>query len=149
MPAPAFANYDLAFATEFLRGRALVTAAKATMNDVANAVEIQRFDLVAAGGALGGTRGGFIRRLIATPRATIAATRLFILSTIDGASYDLRGYAALAAFDSTLATPVVPADFGATETTPWRMAGGERFYACSPVALAGGIVFEAEGDGFA
>ena len=153
MPAPAFSSVDLAFPTEFLRARAVVTAAAAgmtpTLAALGGAVEILRYDLVAAGGPIGGMRGGFIKSLTAQPRATVAASRLFLFASIDGgADLDFRGVAAMAAFDTTLTTAYTPADFGFTESSPRRVAAGERWWAASAVALTGGIAFEAEGDGF-
>ena len=150
MPAPAFSNQDMPFPTEFLRGKAVVVAAKTTFADLANAVEIQRFDLIAAGGPLGGTRGGFIKSLTAQPRATLAACRVFLVSSLDGgATIDFRGVAPMAAYDSTLTTAYTPADFGFSEGVPRRLAAGERWWAACAAALAAGVLFQAEGDGYA
>ena len=149
MPAPRFATYDAAWPTQFLRGKAVVSAAKTTFADLANAVEILRYDIVAAGGPLGGAQGGLIKRATGLARATFGGGRLLLFSSLDnGATIDQRGVAALAAYDTSQSTAVTPADFGATETVPFRVAAGERWWAATAVALAGGIIVQVEGDGF-
>ena len=152
MPAPAFSNFDLAFPTEFLRAKGVVAAAMASMAPTLaapnGAVELLRYDLVAAGGPIGGTRGGFIKGLTALPRATVAAGRLFLFSSIDGAALDLRGIAAMAAYDSTQASAYPPIDFAFSEGIPRRVSAGERWFVGASIALGPGIAFEADGDGF-
>lgn len=145
-----FTNFDAAWPTQLLRGRAVVTAAKTSFADLVNAVELLRYDINPAGGPLGGVNGGgLIKRVQATARATFAGGRLFLFSSLDGGqTIDQRAVALLAAYDTTQATAVTPADFGAAETTPFRVAAGERWWAATAVALAGGIVVQVEGDGF-
>ena len=152
MPAPAFSNFDLAFPSEFLRAKAVVATAMASMAPTlaapGAAVELLRYDLVAGGGPIGGTRGGFIKGLIALPRATVAAGRVFLFSSLDGAALELRGIAAMAAYDSTQVSAYNPADFGFSEGVPRRVSAGERWFVGASVALGAGIAFEADGDGF-
>lgn len=150
MTTPRFQNLDAGWPTQFLRARAVVTAAKTTFADLVNAVELQRFDINAAGGPIGGANGGgLIKRVTASARATFAGGRIFLFSSLDnGQNIEQRGFALLAAYDTTQSTAVVLADFGATETVPFRVAPGERWWAATAVALAAGIVVQAEGDGF-
>ena len=149
MTTPRLQNNDAAWPTQFLRARAVVTAAKTTFADLVNAVELQRFDINAAGGPIGGNYGGLIKRVTASARATFTGGRLFLFASLDnGNTIDQRGFALLAAYDTTQSTGVAPADFGATETVPFRVAAGERWWAATAVALAAGIVVQAEGDGF-
>ena len=142
-------SFDMACPTQFLRGRAIVTAAKATYGDLANAVEILRYDINNAGGPIGGSKGGLIKSVTALPRATVSASQLLIFSSLDnGATIDLRLSALMAAFTMGASAAVPVTDFGLTEDAVLRVAAGERLWAASAQALAAGIVFNVAGDGF-
>lgn len=131
-PVPAFA--------QAVRAAACVcTAAKTTLNDGTNAVLL----------CTAGTNGSLITRLGAYPRATVTATQLQVY-IYDGANYYLAASALMAAYTmaNTTAIPstaIVDANGNAfTFTNPLDLQSGWSLYAGAAVALAGGIVFQAD-----
>jgi hypothetical protein len=114
---------------------AICTAAKTTYNDATNAVL-----LVTAG-----ANGAVVYGIRALPRATVTATQLQLYRSSDGGTTLILINSALMAAYTMAQTTAVPAtDFGYSETNPLRLKATERLYVAIGVALAGGIVFDAQ-----
>lgn len=114
---------------------AICTAAKTTLNDATNAVL-----LLAAQ-----TNGAILYKLTATPRATVTATQLQLYRSPDaGTTLYLIDSALMAAHTIANTTEAVTTDFGYSETVPLRLSSADALYVGAAVALAGGIVFNAE-----
>lgn len=149
--ANTFTTLDAAWPSEFLRAEATAIAAKVTYNDVVNAVELLRYDLVNTGGPIGGTRGGLIKSLTAIPQGTVSSggVQLLLMTTIDGAvTYRLKRSVLMPAYTFSTTSQVPLTDFGFTEAAPFRLAGGERLWIGTSLTITGGVAFHAEGDGF-
>jgi hypothetical protein len=114
--------------------QAFATAAKTTYNDNANAVLL----------LTAGANGGVLYGVKALPRANVTASQLQLYSSPDGVAMSFIGSAVLAAYNFADTTAPTPADFGFTETNVRRLAPNERIYCATRVALAGGIVFDAQ-----
>lgn len=122
---------------------AVLTAAKTTYNDTANAV------------ALGptGANGSFLVKIGAMPRATVTATQLQLYLS-DGTTIYLVGSALMAAYTMATTTLIPVTTFldangrQITDENPMYLpASGSptwTLYAGAAVALAGGIVVSAE-----
>lgn len=120
-------------------GQAICTAAKTTYGDVTNAVLL----------ATAGVNGSVFYSVKAIPRATVTATQLQLYRSSDGGvTLMLFDLALMAAYTMAQTTAPVPAktDFGYSETVPLRLKANERLYAGIGVALASGIVFDAQGE---
>lgn len=114
---------------------AIATAAKTTYNDAVNAVLLMT----------AGADGALITRLTAIPRATVTATQLQLyVSPDNGTTLYLVNTALMPAYTMAQTTQAAPTDFGYTPAAPLRIAGTNRLYIAAGVALAGGIVFNAE-----
>lgn len=114
---------------------ALCTLAKTTLNDATNAVL-----LLAAQ-----TNGSILYGLKATPRATVTATQLQLYRSPDaGTTLYLIDSALMAAYTVANTTEIVTTDFGYSETVPLRLSSSDALYVGAAVALAGGIVFDAQ-----
>lgn len=114
---------------------AVATAAKTTYNDTTNAVLL----------LTAGADGSVVTSLTAIPRATATATQLQLYVSPDsGTTLYLLSTALLAAYTMAQTTldPIV--DFGFTQQEPLRLAATNRLYIAAGVALAGGIVFNAQ-----
>jgi hypothetical protein len=93
-----------------------------------------------------GAEGAILNRLTAIPRATVTASslRLFISKT-DETGCVLRESVLMAAHTVAATTAIPVTTFTAfTESAPLRLEAGDKLYVGSAVALAGGIVFNAE-----
>jgi hypothetical protein len=121
---------------------AVLTAAKTTYNDAANAVLLYT----------AGAEGDLIRRITAVPRATVSASQLMLFRSLDGGVTLIFDRAVVMPASNVAATTaVVPTDFGIDFAKPMGLAGGatpERLYVATAVALAAGIVVTAEGEAF-
>jgi len=114
---------------------AICTAAKTTLNDATNAVL-----LLAAQ-----TNGAILYSLKATPRATVTATQLQLYRSPDaGTTLYLIDSVLMAAYTMANTTEVPTTDFGYSETVPLRLSSTDALYVGAAVALAGGIVFDAQ-----
>lgn len=93
-----------------------------------------------------GADGAILTRLSAMPRATVTASSLVIFSSTDNGTTKRLIDSALMAAATVSTTTAVPVTSFTTysETTPMRLQAGEQLYIGSQVALASGIVFEAE-----
>lgn len=93
-----------------------------------------------------GADGAILTRLSAMPRATVTASSLVIFSSTDNGTTKRLIDSALMAAATVSTTAAVPVTSFTTysETTPMRLQAGEQLYVGSQVALANGIVFEAE-----
>lgn len=92
-----------------------------------------------------GTDGAILTALSAMPRATVTASDLVLFISKDaGTTKRLIDSKLMSAYTvaATTATPVT--QFGYSESSPMRLAAGDALYVGSQVALAGGIVFEAQ-----
>lgn len=137
-------THDPVFVQGYRRLNAVLTAAKTTYSDIANAV------------ALGpsGSNGSQLLKIGALPRATVTATQLQLYLS-DGTTIYLIGSALMSAYTMAATTPIPATTFldvnGAQindqnpvtlpksdGTTTWTL------YAGAAVALAGGIVVSAE-----
>lgn len=122
---------------------AVCTAACTTYGDTANKVL-----LITAG-----PDGSLVYRIRATPRATVTATQLqYYLSKDGGATLSLIGTELMSAYTMAATTKAPTTDWSQiSEDAPMRLAGGatpDRIYVAIGVALAGGVVFEAERENF-
>lgn len=121
---------------------AVLTAAKATYNDAANAVLLYT----------AGAEGDLVRRITAVPRATVTATQLMLFRSLDGGATLIFDRAVLLpAYTMAATTAPTQTDFGIDFNKPMGLAGGatpERLYVASGVALAAGIAVVAEGEAF-
>lgn len=132
-------TYEPPFAQEKVTGVALLTAAKTTYNDATNAVL-----LITAG-----AEGAIVRRVTAIPRATVTASQIQIYrSSDDGTTLTFYSSVLMAAYTMAQTTAAPVTDFAITYAEPWSLAPGERLYAATGVALAGGIIVTAEGENF-
>lgn len=111
-------------------------AATVTSDTPTNTVE-----LLAAG-----ADGAILTRLSAIPRATVTASSLVLfISNDSGTTKRLIDSELMAAYTMATTTVVPETVFSLySETTPLRLAAGDRLYVGSQVALASGIVFRAE-----
>ena len=93
-----------------------------------------------------GADGAILTRLTAIPRATVTAASLVLfLSKDNGTTQRLLDSELMAAHTMATTTAIPETVFSLySETTPLRLAAGDRLYVGSQVALAGGIVFRAE-----
>lgn len=96
--------------------------------------------------ATAGGDGALVTRLRARPRATVTATRLDVFLSKDaGATKRLVDSVLMAAHTVAATTAIPETPFPAyTESLPLRLEAGDRLYVGAGVALASGIVFEAE-----
>jgi hypothetical protein len=92
-----------------------------------------------------GAEGGLLVRLSAIPRATVTASSLLVWVEASGSSDKYLKDSALMAAHTVAATTAIPVTTFSrfTEDTPWRLEAGDKVYVGSAVALAGGIVFNA------
>ena len=114
--------------------QAVCTAAKTTYGDNTNAVLL----------LTAGANGSILYGLTAIPRATVTATQLQLFRTTNGTTLYLVRTALMAAYTMAQTTQAAQTDFGYAETAPLRIAAGESLYVGAGVALAGGIVFDAQ-----
>ena len=93
-----------------------------------------------------GSDGAILTRLTAIPRATVTASSLCLWISKDGGTTKrLIDSELMAAFTVATTTAIAETAFTLyTETTPLRLAAGDKLYVGSQVALASGIVFKAE-----
>ena len=93
-----------------------------------------------------GADGAILTKLTAIPRATVTASALYLFISQDtGTTKLLVDSALMAAYTLATTTDNVPTVFDAiTETTPIRLEAGDQLYVATAVALADGIVFNAE-----
>lgn len=93
-----------------------------------------------------GSDGALVTRLLAMPRATVAASSLVLFISKDsGTTMRLIDSELMAAHTVATTTAIPETAFtNYSETTPLRLEAGDRLYVGSQVALASGIVFRAE-----
>ncbi|MBL8774065.1 MAG: hypothetical protein JNK30_21945 [Phenylobacterium sp.] len=92
-----------------------------------------------------GAQGAVVYGLKATPRGTLTATRLELyLSKDAGVTRRLIRSVLMGAHTVAVTTAIPSTDFGITESTPLRLAGGDRLYVGIGVSLAAGVVFDAQ-----
>ena len=93
-----------------------------------------------------GTDGAILTRLSAIPRATVTASSLCLFSSIDnGVTMRLLDSELMAAQTVSTTSAISETSFANySESTPRRLQANERLYVGSQVALASGIVFNAE-----
>lgn len=117
---------------------AVTTAATASINGdtPTNTVELMT----------AGADGCIVTKLTAIPRATVTASNLLLfLSKDSGTTQRLVDSALMAAHTVATTTAIPLTQFeGITETTPIRLAAGDKLYVGNQVALASGVVFKAE-----
>lgn len=93
-----------------------------------------------------GADGAILTRLTAIPRATVTASSLLVFISKDGGTTKRLIDSELMAAHTVATTTAIPETVFTmySETTPLRLAAGDRLYVGSQVALASGIVFRAE-----
>jgi hypothetical protein len=93
-----------------------------------------------------GTEGAVVTRLSAMPRATVTASSLVLFVSNDGGTtMRLKDSALMAAQTVDTTHAIAQTTFPTyADTTPLRLAAGDKLYVGSQVALASGIVFCAE-----
>lgn len=117
--------------------QAICTAAKTTYNDATNAVLL----------FTAGANGAVVYSVKAVPRATVTATQCQIFRSPDsGTTLYFENAATMPAYTMAATTSPTVTDFGYSETVVLRLEANERLYAGAGVALAGGIVFSAQGE---
>lgn len=131
-------TFTAAFAQTPKTSTAVVTAALASLTTDAPTGTV----LVCTAGA----DGAVMTRLTAIPRATITAASLCLFISNDaGTTQRLVDSELMAALTVNATTTINETTFANySETTPMRLAAGDRLYVGSQVALASGIVFKAE-----
>lgn len=119
---------------------AIVTAAKTTYNDAANAVKL----------CDAGVNGSLLKALSAVPRATVTATMLQLyVSSDNGVTMQLIDAALMSAHTVAVTTAIPKTTFSAIgESSPVRLAPGDSIWIGAAVALAGGIVFAGQIEDF-
>lgn len=114
---------------------AVCTAAKTTLSDSTNAVKL----------LTPGANGSVLYGLKAVPRATVTATQLQLYRSPDnGTTMYLINSALMSAYTMANTTAAPVTDFGYTETGPLRITSTDTLWVGAAVALAGGIVFDAQ-----
>lgn len=95
--------------------------------------------------------GALLTKLTALPRNTITAASLNVyISKDNGATMRLKTSALMAAYNAAVSTAKPVTTFSdVSESAPIRLEAGDRIYVQSEVALASGIVFNAEISEFA
>ena len=132
-------SYEAPFTQVMKTAQAVCTAACTTYNDAANKVLL----------LTAGADGALVKKLIATPRATVTATQLQLyLSKDNGVTMQFVGSVLMAAYTMAASTAAPSTDFGFSGSSPFRLAAGDRLYVAIGVALVGGIVFHAEYEDF-
>lgn len=93
-----------------------------------------------------GSDGCIVTRLWAIPRATVTATSLLLfLSKDSGTTQRLIDSEVMTAYTYATTTVIPETQFSNySESSPLRLASGDRLYVGIQVALAGGIAFRAE-----
>jgi hypothetical protein len=93
-----------------------------------------------------GADGAILTRLWAIPRATNTATALYLFLSKDGGTTRvLIDSDLMAAQTVATTTAIAKTSFGNySETTPFRLAAGDKLYVGAGVTLSNGIVFKAE-----
>lgn len=115
--------------------QAVCTAAKTSYNDNVNAVLI----------FTAGANGAVVYAVRAVPRATVAATQCQLFKSPDaGATMNFVDAATMGAYTMATSTSPTKTDFGYTEAIPLRLGPNQSLYAGTAVALAPGIVFDAQ-----
>lgn len=123
------------FSQNVKSAQCICTAAKTTYNDATNAVLLMT----------AGANGSVVYAVRAVPRATVTATQCQLYRSPDsGTTLYLIDAATMAAYTMANTTSPTKTDFGYTESIPLRLAANERLYVGTAVALAGGIVFDAQ-----
>ncbi len=92
-----------------------------------------------------GADGALLTRLRAIPRATVTASDLLLWVSLDGGTSKYLLDSVLMAAHTVATTTAIPmTSFSSyTEDAPLRLEAGAKLYVGSAVALAGGIVFNA------
>lgn len=120
---------------------AVATDAKTTYNDSANAVKL----------CDAGADGSLIKGVLATPNATVTATKLMLFVSPDNGvtMFQLPVGAVMAAYTmaGTTASPVTTVG-SFSDINPLRLQSGWSLWCAIGVALAAGIVFAAQVEGF-
>ena len=93
-----------------------------------------------------GAEGCIVTALAAMPRATATASSLVLFLSKDGGTTKRLIDSELMGAHTVAATTAIPETTFSrvSESSPLRLAAGDRLYVGSQVALAGGIVFKAE-----
>lgn len=116
---------------------AVVTGAATVANDTpANTMELMT----------AGAEGCILTSLSAMPRGTVTASSLVLwLSKDGGTTKRIRDSVLMNAYTLAATTAIPVTRFAnISENTPIRLEAGDKLYVGSQVALAAGIVFEAE-----
>ena len=116
---------------------AIVTGAATVNNDA----PVNTVALLTAG-----ADGAIVTSLWAMPRATVTASSLVLYLSKDNGTSQRMIDSELMTAHTVAATTAIPETKFAniSETTPLRLAAGDKLYVGSQVALASGIVFKAE-----
>jgi hypothetical protein len=93
-----------------------------------------------------GPDGAIVTNLSAIPRGTVTASSLVLFVSNDGGVTQRLKNSKLMAANTAATTTAVPVTAFSeySETTPLRLGANDRLYVGSQVALAAGIVFNAE-----
>lgn len=92
-----------------------------------------------------GPNGARLVKLTATPRGTASATQIQLFRSSDaGTTKRLVRTAVIAAFTLSSTAQIATTDLGYSDDGPMILGAGEELYCAISVALAAGVVFEAE-----
>lgn len=130
-------TYTAAFAQTPRTATAVVTGATTVADDApANTAEL----------LTAGAEGCIVTSLTAMPRATVTAASLVLFLSSDGGVTKRLIDSELMGAHTVAATTAIPETVFSriSESSPLRLAAGDKLYVGSQVALAGGIVFAAQ-----
>lgn len=116
------------------------TAAKTDLTNNTNAVQ-----LIAAAN---NPDGGFVKRLWAIPRGSIAATQLQLYRASSGGALFLADSSVLPVFNNANGVAITKGDFGFSADEPMRLRAGEELWVGIGVAASSGIDFVVEFERF-
>jgi ABC-type iron transport system FetAB permease component len=128
------------YTQELLTAAAICVAAKATYTDNVNAVKL----------LTAGANGALVKSIKAIARGTVTPTQLqlYLKRPTDAAYYMLPLGAMLAGYTMAASTANTPAAFAVSASDPLRLGAGDEVWCAIGVALAAGVVFEAEFENF-
>lgn len=96
--------------------------------------------------ATAGADGALVTRIVCIPRGTVTATAMYLFISKDsGTTQRLIDSELISAYTLAATTAIPETTFAnISETTPIRLAAGDRLYIGAGVALAAGIVARCE-----
>lgn len=127
---------DIPYPQAIKTAQAICTAAKAGDANVTDAVMLYE----------AGDGGALITKITANPRATVTATRLAVYRVKPAAPAvaQLIRARTMAAANLSATAHIIETDLGWSDSVPLKCQAGDQIWVAIGVALAAGIVFDAE-----